>query len=102
MGMFSERMFLKKNPNEQQNTSIYILVSKTEKDKDGKYQQVYTNHFGRLKPKRDDLFTKELNSDYGGFNSAYPADLRLSGYSEKVIAPSESLAPAVSSEDDWL
>jgi len=70
--------------------------------KDGKYQQVYTKHFGRLKPKRDDMFTKELNSDYGGFNAAYPADLKLSGYSEKVIAPSESLAAAVSSEDDWL
>ena len=33
--------------------------------KDDKYQQVYTKHFGRIKPQRDDLFVRALNDDYG-------------------------------------
>ena len=31
--------------------------------KDGKYQQVYTKMFGRIKPQRDDLFIKALNDE---------------------------------------
>ena len=43
--------------------------------KDGKYQQVYTKYFGRIKPQRDDLFIKSLNDDYGTFNADFNADL---------------------------
>ena len=43
--------------------------------KDGKYQQVYTKYFGRIKPQRDDLFIKALNDDYGTFNADFNADL---------------------------
>ncbi len=43
--------------------------------KDDKYQQVYSKHFGRIKPQRDDFFIKELNSEYGAFNAEFNADL---------------------------
>ena len=46
------------------------------------------------------MFTKELNSDYGGFNSAYPEDLRLAPYTEKLVAPSE--VATVDDSDDWV
>jgi len=76
---------LKKLVEALQDNRVRILLGV----KDGKYQQTYTKHFGRLKPQRNDMFTKELNSDYGGFNSAYPEDLRLAPYTEKLVAPSE-------------
>mgnify|MGYP003125056816 FL=1 len=40
------------------NNQVRLLVGV----KDGKYQQVYTKVFGRIKPQRDDLFVKSLNS----------------------------------------
>ena len=58
--------------------------------KDGKYQQVYTKHFGRLKPKRDDLFVKELNGDYGAFNAEFNKDLVLQRYSPSVLEADSS------------
>ena len=58
--------------------------------KDEKYQQVYTKHFGRLKPKRDDLFVKELNGDYGAFNAEFSADLLLGKYTPGVVTPDAS------------
>ena len=60
--------------------------------KDEKYQQVYTKHFGRLKPKRDDLFVKELNGDYGAFNAEFNVDLVLARYTPGVITPDENNA----------
>lgn len=68
--------------------------------KDGKYQQVYTKHFGRLKPFRKDLFVKELNGDYGAFNAEYNATLELEKYVPGLITPDpEPAAEAV--ESDW-
>lgn len=68
--------------------------------KDGKYQQVYTKHFGRLKPFRKDLFVKELNGDYGAFNAEYNSTLELEKYVPGLIAPDpEPAAEAVQS--DW-
>jgi len=67
--------------------------------KDGKYQQVYTKHFGRLKPKRDDLFVKELNGDYGSFNAEFNPDLALQRYSPSVVTADET-APKESAEDE--
>ena len=55
--------------------------------KDEKYQTIYTKHFGRLKPQRNDLFIKELNGDYGSFNAEYNADLVLRRWEPAVIAP---------------
>jgi hypothetical protein len=87
---------LKKLVDALQDNRVRILLGV----KDGKYQQTYTKHFGRLKPQRNDMFTKELNSDYGGFNSAYPEDLRLAPYTEKLVAPSE--VATVDDSDDWV
>lgn len=68
--------------------------------KDGKYQQVYTKHFGRLKPFRKDLFVKELNGDYGAFNAEYNSTLELEKYVPGLITPDpEPAAEAVDS--DW-
>ena len=55
--------------------------------KDEKYQTVYTKHFGRLKPQRNDLFIKELNGDYGAFNAEYNADLVLRRWEPAIISP---------------
>lgn len=72
--------------------------------KDGKYQAVYTRFFGREKPKRDDLFVKALNDDYGDFRAEYDAnDLTLKRYEPDVIQPQEATpAPAGDASGDWL
>jgi hypothetical protein len=73
--------------------------------KDEKYQQVYTKHFGRLKPKRDDLFVKRLAEDYGAFNAEYNSSLQLEVYSPALIeADKDSLPESMDtgSGSDWL
>ena len=67
--------------------------------KDGKYQQAYTKHFGRLKPQRDDLFIKELNGDYGAFNAEFNPTLELSKYTPQIITPDNNLMDDVEEED---
>ena len=69
--------------------------------KDGKYQSVYTRHFGRLKPQRDQLFVKAMNSDYGEFNAEYNADLKLQAYSAEVVAPTQEAPTPEPSTDIW-
>tara|TARA_R110000851_G_scaffold169706_6_gene315897 strand:+ start:30 stop:788 length:759 start_codon:yes stop_codon:yes gene_type:complete len=68
--------------------------------KDGKYQQVYTKHFGRLKPFRKDLFIKQLNDDYGSFNAEYNATLELEKYVPGLIAPDPEPA-AETADSNW-
>lgn len=55
--------------------------------KDEKYQVVYNKHFGRIKPERNDLFTKELNGDYGSFKADYNPDLLPREYTPTPITP---------------
>jgi len=55
--------------------------------KDGQYQEVYKKYFGRIKPRRDDLFVKKLNDDYGAFNAEYNSNLALEPYSPVTISP---------------
>lgn len=70
--------------------------------KDGKYQQVYNRHFGRLKPQRDQLFVKALNDEYGTFNAEYNSDLKLQAYSPELVTPTETTeAPTESVDDLW-
>ena len=57
--------------------------------KDGKYQQVYGKHFGRIKPMRDADFVKALNNDYGSFNAEYNTDLKLQVYSPELLVADE-------------
>ena len=72
--------------------------------KDGKYQTVYTRFFGREKPRRDDLFVKALNADYGDFRAEYdPNDFTLKRYEPGVVQPQEAPAePAGDVSGDWL
>ena len=67
--------------------------------KDGKYQNVYTKHFGRLKPKRDDLFIKALNDEYGNFNAEFNTDLVLQRYSPELITADSTESAAETSDD---
>ena len=57
--------------------------------KDGKYQQVYTRVFGRIKPQRDDLFMKALNDEYGSFNAEFDTTLAWGEFSPvlAVVTP---------------
>lgn len=69
-----------------------------------KYQQVYTRCFGRLKPKRDDIFVRALNQDYGDFRAEYNEDLQFSAYEPSVVAPTEESTTAAPETSDaaWL
>ena len=69
--------------------------------KDGRYQQVYTKHFGRLKPFRKDLFIKQLNDDYGAFNAEYNSTLELEKYVPGLIAPDPEPVAEAAVESDW-
>jgi len=69
--------------------------------KDGKYQNVYNKHFGRLKPQRDQLFVKALNEDFGSFNAEYNSDLKFQPYSPEVVTPNESEPAAETADDLW-
>ncbi len=62
--------------------------------RDGKYQGVYTRHFGRLTPKRDDLFLKAMNQDYGQVKGEY--SIEWGEYTPGVLTPD-----AVDSKDDF-
>ena len=67
--------------------------------KDGKYQQVYTKYFGRVKPQRDDLFIKALNDDYGQFNADFNADLKWGVH----VSTAGLVTPdTIAEEDDWV
>ena len=50
-----------------QNNTVRALVYV----RDGKYPAVYTEYFGRVNPKRDDLFLKAMASDYGQVKGEY-------------------------------
>lgn len=70
--------------------------------KDEKYQNVYTKHFGRLKPKRDDLFIKSLNGEWGAFKAEFNADLALRRWEPAIISPDAETTsePATAEADD--
>ena len=71
--------------------------------KDNKYQQVYTRCFGRLKPKRDDIFVRALNQDYGDFRAEYNDDLQFRAYEPEVVKATEESTPTAEAEDTaWL
>ena len=75
--------------------------------KDGKYQTIYTKHFGRVKPQRDDLFVRMLNDDYGAFNAEFNTDLNWGEFKPalSVTTPDEDEKDPFSSDDenkDWV
>lgn len=72
--------------------------------KDGKYQSIYTKVFGRTSGnKRDDLFVKKLNDDYGAFNAEFDTTLAWGVFSPELahVTPDKEDA-TVSEEDDWV
>ena len=74
--------------------------------KDGKYQVVYTKHFGRVKPQRDDLFVKNLNDEYGTFNAEFNTELTWGEFKPQlaVTTPDEDKDPFSSDDEnkDWV
>ena len=87
------------------NNQVRLLVGV----KDGKYQQVYTKVFGRIKPQRDDLFVKSLNDEYGSFNAEFATDLKWGEFKPElaVVSPdpsgAEDLPFSSGDEDkDWV
>ena len=71
--------------------------------KDDKYQQVYTKHFGREKPRRDDLFIKSLNDDYGEFRADFDAnDFNLKRWTPGVVTPAEAEPATAEAAGDWI
>jgi len=74
--------------------------------KDGKYQTIYTKHFGRVKPQRDDLFVRMLNDDYGAFNAEFNTDLQWGEFKPAlaVTEPDEEKDPFSSDDEnkDWV
>ena len=66
--------------------------------KDSKYQQVYTKYFGRVKPERNDLFTKALNDSYGTFNADFHTDFHWGPYvsTAKLVTPD-----TIDENEDW-
>ena len=71
--------------------------------KDGKYQTVYTKHFGRVKPQRDDIFAKNLNDEYGSFNCDFDTDLGWGTFVPPVnVVASDEEGEAESENSDWV
>ena len=69
--------------------------------RDGKYQGVYTRHFGRLLPERNDLFLKAMNQDYGQVKGEYSIEWQT--YSPGVLTPDSVDSPnEITEESDWL
>jgi len=81
------------------NNRVRVLVGV----KDGKYQNVYTSHFGRTQKTGDQYFIKHLNGEYSSFNAEFPGDLQWGQFTPALsvtTADSESAAPA--ENDDWI
>ena len=66
--------------------------------KDNKYQQVYTKYFGRVKPQRDDLFTKSLNDAFGLFKADFHNDFHWGPY---VSTASLVTPDTIDENEDW-
>jgi len=75
--------------------------------KDGKYQSVYTKHFGRVKPQRDNLFIKKLSDEYGTFNAEFNSDLIWGEFTPQLAVPTPDpdsngiFTDTPSEGDDW-
>ena len=65
---------------------------------------MYTKVFGRVKPVRNDLFTKKLNDDYGAFNAEFDTTLAWGVFTPElaVVTPDAEAADTVSEDDDWV
>lgn len=81
------------------NNRVRVLVGV----KDGKYQNVYTSHFGRTQRSGDSYFVKALNGEYSGFNAEFPGDLQWGQFTPQLSVTTADAEPAAPSEsDDWI
>ena len=62
-----------------------------------KYMAIYTEHFGRIKPQRDDLFGKALAGEYGAIKGEY--SIEWQEYMPGQAAP--TALDSSSDGDDW-
>ena len=79
------------------NNQVRLLVGV----KDGKYQQVYTKMFGRIKPQRDDLFVKALNDEYGAFNAEFNTDLQWGEFKPVLSVVTPDNDNGVAENEEW-
>jgi hypothetical protein len=68
--------------------------------KDGKYMNVYTKHFGRIKPLRDDLYSKMLSSDWGALKKDEECTMEWGPYSPTVPEADGTMEDAAN--PDWM
>ena len=73
--------------------------------RDGKYQGIYSEHFGRLRPERNDLFTKAMGANLP--YSQVPGEFSLpwQTYTPGVATPDAPAAGAgeeIPTDEDWL
>ena len=69
--------------------------------KDDKYQTVYSKHFGRVKPQRDDFFIRNLNDDYGSFNADFNADLAWGEHTPTINLLAADVGTKKDDDADW-
>jgi len=79
------------------NNQVRLLVGV----KDGKYQQVYTKYFGRIKPQRDDFFVKSLNDEYGSFNAEFNVDLKWGEFTPVLAVVTPDNENGATANDTW-
>jgi|TARA_R110000851_G_scaffold188214_1_gene338206 hypothetical protein len=60
--------------------------------RDDKYQEVYTHHFGRIKPKKDSYFANSLKDEYKQFKAEYNPTLTFGEWDGSVPMPSPAVA----------
>jgi hypothetical protein len=65
--------------------------------RDGKYMASYTEHFGRVNPKRDDLFIKAMSGEYGAIKGDYSIEWKE--YTPGVVSPDPVTSD--NSDADW-
>ena len=80
-----------------QNNQVRVLLGV----KDSKYQQVYMNYFGRVKPQRDDFFIKPLNDEYTKFKADYNETLDYSEFIPR-IEPTAIVPDTPAEDSDWV
>ena len=79
------------------NNQVRLLIGV----KDGRYQQVYTKYFGRIKPQRDDFFVKALNDEYGSFNAEFNTTLEWGEFNPVLAVVSPDSDNGVNEDESW-
>ena len=70
--------------------------------RDGKYQGVYNQHFGRLRPERNDLFSKAMGAN--GVYGQVPGEFSIpwQSYTPGVVQADPVADGDAANEEDWM